>query len=61
MDFVRRILTRVTSEHGLYVAVAALAFMSSIVQLFVDVDSAISVKWLLATIWILLTVIVLLI
>ena len=43
------------SVSGLSLAVGALGFLSGLVQLFVDVSLQISVKWLLLTIWLSLT------
>lgn len=48
------------SFSGLSLAVGALGFLSSVVQLFVDVTLEISIKWLLFTVWLSLTVLLVL-
>jgi hypothetical protein len=50
MNFLRVILARSVSEHGIYITIAVLGFISSIVTIFVNTNSSISVKWLLGAI-----------
>jgi hypothetical protein len=55
-----RISSAMFSLSGLSLLIGALGFLSGIVQLFVDVNTQVSVKWLLFTVWISITVIVVL-
>jgi hypothetical protein len=48
------------SFNGLSLAVGALGFLSGFVQLFVDTSSQISVKWLLLTVWLALSLVLVL-
>lgn len=41
------LLKRAAREHGLLLAITVLSVLASLIQLFVDVGSTISVKWLL--------------
>jgi len=61
MKFVGRTISRVTTEHGIYIAIAVVSFLASLVQLFIDVNSKISIKWLLAATCISLIIIALLV
>lgn len=61
MKFVRQTIARITTEHGAYVLIAVVGFMASLVQLFVDVNGMVSVKWLIAASCVSLTIIIVLI
>ncbi len=61
MKFVGQTISRVTTEHGIYIAIAVVSFLASLVQLFIDVNSKISIKWLLAATCISLIIIALLV
>ena len=46
------ILAKVSREHGWILTVAVLSVLSAIATLFVDVNAQVSVKWLLFTLWV---------
>ena len=53
-------LGKIAREHGWLLAVTVLSALSALVTLFVDVNAQISVKWLLFTLWIASSVVVIL-
>lgn len=61
MKSVGDVVKKVTTEHGAYIGIAVVGFVASIVGLFVNVNGTISIKWLIATVCISLTLIVILI
>ena len=42
-------IKRVVAEHGLVTAITIVSILSAVVGLFVDTNSTVSVKWMLAT------------
>ena len=57
----KQIIAKQSTEHLAYIAIAVIGFLSSIVTLFIDVKSQISIKWLLFLIAVFLVVIIFLI
>jgi len=55
---IREIIRKQSSEHLAYIAIAVVGFISSVVALFVDVNSEISIKWLLfaTTLFLIITI-----
>lgn len=61
MKSVADIVKKVTTEHGLYVAIAVVGFVSGVVGLFINVNGTISIKWLIGGVCVSLTVILILV
>jgi len=61
MKSVGDVLKKITTEHGAYIAIAVVGFISSLVGLFINVNGTISIKWLIAAVCVSLTAIVILI
>jgi hypothetical protein len=53
---VSKLFKQILWNESLYIAIAVIGFLSSIVSLFIDINSTISIKWLLFCIWLSLTV-----
>jgi len=55
-----RIVSAAFSLAGVSLVLGALGFLSGIVQLFIDISATVSVRWLLLTVWIALSVLLVL-
>ncbi len=51
-----KIFEQVLWEKSLYIAIAVLGFISSLISLFIDINTTISIKWLLGYVWLSLTI-----
>lgn len=60
MHNLEMILKKILSENGLYISIAVLGVVGSVVTMFIDTNAVISVKWLLGTICLSLIVILIL-
>jgi hypothetical protein len=58
---VRGTVVRVTTEHGLYILIGVVGFVSAVASLFVDLGAEVAVKWLLGLVCISLVAILILI
>lgn len=50
MKVVRHILSKVATEHGVYIFIAVVSVIGSLVGLFFDINGTVSVKWIIGTI-----------
>ena len=56
-----KLISKVFTEHGIYISLAALGFLASIVTIFVNTNGTVSIKWIIFLIWIFLSVTLILI
>jgi hypothetical protein len=60
MKSVGDIVKKVTTEHGAYIAIAVVGFVSAVAGLFMNVNGTMSIKWLIGVVWLSLTIILIL-
>jgi hypothetical protein len=56
MHVVGGVVVRATTEHGLYILIAVVGFVSAMTALFVDINAQISVRWFLGLICVALVI-----